>query len=79
MPRRRIGAGERPGVAHLGPLSPGARRAGVEHRYGRVVGMNALGGEDVARIASTSGIRVAADAPTQSARVDTSSATPSRA
>jgi hypothetical protein len=48
-----------------------------EDRHRGVVGVNALGSEDAAaktwvRIASNSGIRPAAAAPTQSASVDTS-------
>ena len=45
--RRRVGAAERPVVAHVGPQPPGAGLALGEHRHGRVVGVDALGGEHV--------------------------------
>jgi hypothetical protein len=45
--RGRIGATERPVVAHTGPQAAGARLALGQRRYRGVVGMNALGREHV--------------------------------
>ena len=45
--RRRIRAAERPVVAHIGPQPAGAGLALGQHRHGGVVGMDALGREDM--------------------------------
>ena len=45
--RRRIGAAKRPVVAHIGPQPAGAGLALGQHRHGGVVGMDALGCEDM--------------------------------
>lgn len=75
---RRIWAGKRTVVAHIGPdpASPGLALGQDRHRG--VIGVDALGAKTCLRIASTNGIRVAAAAPTQSASVDTSRSMPSR-
>jgi len=43
--RRWVGAGEGSIVANIGPYSPGAGLADVEHRHSGVIGMYTLGGE----------------------------------
>jgi len=45
--RRQCGTGERPVVADIGPQSPGPGLADIEDRHRRVIGMDALGGEDM--------------------------------
>ena len=60
---RRIASAKGPVIAHIDPQSPRARLALGQHRYGGVVGMDALGREPMLWIASTSGISVAEDYP----------------
>ena len=46
--RRRCRAGERPVVADIGPQPPGDGLAFGQHRHGRVVAVQALGGQHMA-------------------------------
>jgi hypothetical protein len=61
--RRRIGATERPIVTHIGPDPPGVGLALGQDGYRRVVGMQALGSQDVAAIKTCSGASAIVAAP----------------
>src|SRR5262245_18795327 len=70
--RRRISPAEGPVIAHIGRQPPGARLALGQHGHRGIVGVDARACEYVSLHAPTSGISVAAAAPTQSAKVETS-------
>ena len=76
----RVGAGERPIVPDISPYSANDCLVFGQHRHGRVVAMQAFGGEHVMADQVNERCQARrAQAPTQSARVDTSSSMPSRA
>ena len=80
--RRWIAAARRPVIAHIGPQPPGLGLAAsrIEHRHRRVVGVQLVGRQHVAARAHRPAAATSARCPaTQSARVERSSSTPSRA